>query len=86
MRRPLTRPSARDASAPTPTLKFDVMLNDRFVCTMKVPVSNMDCIVFIGSEPCYDLTALRKYVESQRPSLTGKPFEIYPTDKPKFRN
>lgn len=48
---------------------FDVMLNDRYVCTMRykyLPVFPID------------IRDLSKFVESKRPSLKGKDYRIQP--------
>lgn len=49
------------------TLTFDVMLHDRYVCTMKYRY----CPLFP-----VDARELEDYVTSRRPSLKGKPFRI----------
>lgn len=49
------------------TLTFDVMLHDRYVCTMKYRY----CPLFM-----IDIRELEDYVTSRRPSLKGKPFRI----------
>lgn len=49
------------------TLTFDVMLHDRYVCTMKYRY----CPLFM-----IDVRELENYVTSRRPSLKGKPFRI----------
>lgn len=48
-------------------VKFDVMLNDRWVCTLRYPYS-----------PIFVLTVkeLEDFVIEQRPSLKYKPFTI----------
>lgn len=47
------------------TLFLDVMLNDRFVCTLKYKF----CPLFP-----IELDDLKKFIESKRPSLKGKDF------------
>lgn len=48
-------------------LFFDIMLNDRFVCTLKY----MYCPLF-----AIRYEALIKFVLDKRPTLKGKPFRI----------
>lgn len=48
-------------------LFLDIMLNNRFVCTLKY----MYCLFF-----AIRYEALIKYVLDKRPSLKGKPFRI----------
>ena len=58
------------------TLTFDVMLNERFVCTMKMPLT-LDVIDgFDGDEPIVSIEALERYIEQKRPSLKGKAYRI----------
>jgi hypothetical protein len=49
------------------TLFLDVMLNDRFVCTLKYKF----CPLFP-----IELDDLKKFIESKRPSLKGKDYRI----------
>lgn len=49
------------------TLFLDVMLNDRFVCTLKYKF----CPLFP-----IELDDLKKFIESKRPSLNGKDYRI----------
>ena len=48
-------------------LIFDVMLNGRFVCTLKYKF----CLLFP-----IELGDLKKFIESKRPSLKGKDYRI----------
>lgn len=48
-------------------LFLDIMLNDRFVCTLKY----MYCPLFV-----IEYKSLIKFVLDKRPSLKGKPFRI----------
>lgn len=50
------------------TLFLDVMLNDRFVCTLKYKF----CPLFP-----IELGDLMKFIESKRPSLKGKIIELH---------
>lgn len=58
---------AQDIELNMKTLTFDVMLHDRYVCTMKYRY----CPLFP-----IDAKKLEDYVTSRRPSLKGKPFRI----------
>ena len=54
---------------------------------MKMPMTFTDIIEYQGDTPIYDISKLQEYVETQRPSLTGKPYNIeFITEKPKFRS
>lgn len=58
------------------TVRFDVMLHDRFVCTLQMPIT-LDAIEdYIGDEPVINSEAFARYVEKVRPSLIGKPYRI----------
>lgn len=58
-------------------LAFDVMLRDRWVCTLRMPVT-------VGEEIPYEYFSF--FVEQHRPSLKGKPYHIeFITSKPTFR-
>lgn len=60
----------------TRTIKFDVMLHDRFVCTLRMPVT-LDAIEdYMGDEPVIKSEAVVRFVEQERPSLVGKPYTI----------
>lgn len=48
-------------------LKFDVMLDDRFVCTLRMPYLS----IFVVTQK-----EIKKYVEKKRPSLKGKRYTI----------
>ena len=49
------------------TITFDVMLNGRFICTLKYKF----CPLFP-----IELDGLKKFIESKRPSLKGKDYNI----------
>lgn len=58
--------------------KFDVMLHDRFVCTMTYKLTFPHMITE---------EELTNYVEGERPSLRGKDYNIaFVTRKPIWRN
>ena len=61
----------------TTPLKLDVMVNDRYRCTVKIEVVP-------GIE--YLIRELKAFVRLQRPSLTNVDFELLPSGKPTFRN
>lgn len=50
------------------TLFIDVMLRDRFVCTLRYK--------FLACFPI-DLEDREKFVEEKRPSLKGKPYQLF---------
>ena len=57
-------------------VSFDVMLNDRFVCQMRMPIT-LDCVEgYDGDIPIIDSKAFADYVENRRPSLKGKDYNI----------
>ena len=55
-------------------LKFDVMLRERWVCTMQMPLGLP--IGYDGDKPVFQLHRgqLEQYVEQQKPSLINKPW------------
>ena len=58
------------------SVKFDVMLHDRFVCTLQMPIT-LDAIAdYIGDEPVINSEAFVRNVEKVRTSLIGKPYRI----------
>lgn len=53
------------------------MLNGRFVCTMRMPIT-LDMVTgYDGDKPMIDGVKVTKYIEEKRPSLRGKPYRIY---------
>ena len=56
-------------------LKFDVMLRERWVCTMQMPLGLP--IGYDGDKPVFQLHRgqLEQYVEQQKPSLINKPWQ-----------
>ena len=71
----------------TATLPFDVMLGEKWICTMRMPLTFTDIIEYQGDTPIYDISKIQEYIEKQRPSLTGKPYRVeFITGKPKFRD
>lgn len=58
------------------TITFDVMSNDRFVCTMRMPVT-LDMVAgYDGDKPILDSRKLLQYVETKRPSLKYVKYNI----------
>lgn len=63
---------------PSRQVKFDVMLNERYVCTMTYKIT----FPHILTEE-----EISNYVEGERPSLRGKDYNIaFVTDKPVWRH
>lgn len=53
------------------TIRFDVMIGEKFIKTLSMPCGN-------GYAP---LSSMREYAEQRLPmSLKGKDFQIYPLD------
>lgn len=57
---------------------FDVMLNGRFVCTLRMPLTARNISGFIGEKPIVKESSTRAYVEKMRPSLRGKDYKVCP--------
>lgn len=57
-------------------LIFDVMLNDRFVCTLMMPITIDMVVDYLGDKPVIKDGAVSQYVEKKRPSLIGKPYKV----------
>lgn len=55
------------------SVTFDVMLNDRFVCTLHMPITLDIVEEYDGDKPIISITSFRRFVENKRPSLKGKP-------------
>lgn len=58
-------------------IKFDVMLKGRFVCTLRLPLSFDIIDSYDGDKPVVDYSVFERFVEQKRPTLKGKPYEIY---------
>lgn len=57
-------------------LTFDVMLRDRFVCTLRMPLT-LDVISgYDGDKPIISMESVEKFVLRKRPTLKGEPFGI----------
>ena len=64
----------------TNKLHFDVMVNDKFICTMHMPIHLGMISGYKNNKPVINLgmggAFLKEYVISQRPSLKNKDFNI----------
>ena len=58
------------------SVKFDVMLNDRFVCTLSMELTPPRISEWVGNMPVLKNNAIQDYVEEKRPSLKGKPYKV----------
>lgn len=58
-------------------LIFDVMINDRFVCTLMMPITIDMVVDYLGDKPVIKDGVIKKYIEKKRPSLIGKPYKLY---------
>lgn len=57
-------------------IKFDVMNDGRFVCTMRMPIT-LDMITgYDGDTPIVDARKIQQYVEQKRPSLKRVKYNI----------
>ncbi len=58
------------------SIKFDVMMGDRFICTLAMPLGLKYLVGYNGNSPVFDIPykAFKDYVEEKRPSLIGKKF------------
>jgi hypothetical protein len=59
-------------------IKFDVMMKDRYICTMQMPLGLNYLKGYEGDKPVFDVPfdAFRGFVEQKRPSLKGKRYHI----------
>ena len=59
-------------------LKFDVMLKDRHVCTLQMPVGLNYLVGYKGGMPIFDIPfkVFKDFVEQKRPTLKGKKYHI----------
>ena len=55
-------------------IRFDVMLNDMFVCTLNMPTLMDDDV--IDGVPVFKMETIARSIEKHRPSLRNKPFRI----------
>ena len=57
-------------------LIFDVMFNDRFVCTLMMPITIDMVVGYLGDKPVIKDGAVSQFIEKKRPSLIGKPYKV----------
>ena len=63
------------------------MLDGRWICTMAIPIDVAGIMEYGKDNLICSNPKARRFVEKQRPSLTGKPFTIEMIiGKPQFRN
>lgn len=55
-------------------IRFDVMLNDMFVCTLNIPTLMADDV--IDGMPVFKMETISRFIEKHRPSLRNKPYRI----------
>ncbi|MGM9695023.1 MAG: hypothetical protein ACI3YC_08460 [Alloprevotella sp.] len=55
-------------------VRFDVMLEDKYLCTMVMPSILADDIR--DGQPIFNMETFSRFVESRRPSLKNKPYRI----------
>jgi hypothetical protein len=60
------------------SIKFDVMLGGRWICTLTMALGLEYLIGYEGEKPVFDIpmTAFYEYVEQKRPSLKDKKYHI----------
>lgn len=71
-----------------PTITFDVMLHERFVCTLSMPLGLKHLVGYNGDEPQFVIPDddFFRFIEEKRPSLKGKDYHICPcSNKPHFK-
>lgn len=57
-------------------IKFDVMLKDRFVCTLKMELTPSRIYEWKENMVLLKEHTIEKFIEEKRPSLKGKPYRI----------
>lgn len=55
-------------------IRLDVMLNEKFVCTLNIPTLMADDVV--DGMPVFKMETISRYIEKHRPSLRNKPYRI----------
>lgn len=58
------------------TLTFDIMSNDRFVCTMRMPITLDMVIDYDGDKPILNADKIKEYVEDKCPTLKYVKYNI----------
>lgn len=57
-------------------ITFDIMSNDRFVCTMRMPITLDMVIDYDGDKPILNADKIKEYVEEKRPTLKYVKYNI----------
>lgn len=58
-------------------LKFDIMLNDKFIATMRVPTQGLIFGYDEQDNPLLNMNAIHQLVESKRPTLKNQPYKLF---------
>ena len=58
-------------------LKFDIMLRDKFIATMRVPTQGLIFGYDEYGKPIPNKTAVHRLVESKRPTLKNQPYKLF---------
>lgn len=58
-------------------ITFDVMLRDRFVCTLRMPLTFDIITGYEGDKPVIPVKAFEQFVERKRPTLKSEPYKIF---------
>ena len=68
----------KNTHTPSYSVKFDVMLGWRWICTLTMALGFEYLIGYDGEKPVFDIpmTAFYEYVEQKRPSLKDKKYNI----------
>ena len=60
----------------TKKIKFDVMLRDRFVATLRLPITFGIIKGYDGDLPIIESDDIKRYAETKLPKLKGQPYRI----------
>ena len=60
------------------TLKFDVMLGQRWVATMTMPLVPEYICDYVGEMTVVSEETVKRFIESRRPSLRGRDYRVCP--------
>lgn len=52
------------------------MLNERFVCTLRMPITIEMVVDYVGDKLVISGGVFSEFIEKKRPSLIGKPYKI----------
>ena len=58
-------------------IKFDVMLRDRFIATLRMPITPEILEGWDGDDPVIKSTAFDNFVAKKLPTLKGEPLRIF---------